>query len=511
MKRFVLRIALSAIALTSLCSCTDQLDADIAGLRNQVAGIEETVRELSSDISSLQTLISAIENNVLIESITKNSKGAYVIEFTNNTSISIKDGTNGVTPIVSVKYDEDLKGYYWTVNGSWMKDNNNRRVRATGIVPRLKIEDGYWYYSFDEKLTWNPLRIEASGGNGATIFSSIDCSDDYYVTFTLANNVVFQIPTTKGFDEMDSTCEQINSKLDAYREIINGNDSSIFVQSITEVVEGGESRGYDITLESGRVLEIRSGANDSTKVNLRISYDLGEGYFWQIWNGTDYEYILCDGRRLSSEPVSGQPIMGVRDSMGVLYFTVRYENEAPHIITDASGNAIRATGALSFHFFDKVESSGSVVTVTLAGGKKVSFSKAKEYMAALAVSGNAVLEIASGNASGDASVMASGNAFATVRDTVRMTVPYSSAAEYIAGGHSELTAVAVDAGYVSDIEPVAFTSNPVQSGVYAYEIKYRITFKADEAEIVPGHKMRVAVFLNFGDKVTMKVIEFAGN
>lgn len=500
MKRTALKFAFCAIALASLCSCTDELEADISALRNKVTDIEETVKTLSGNINSLQTLVSALENNVLIESVTQNQRGDYIIEFSNNSSISIKNGTDGVTPVVGVKFDEDLKGYYWTVNGNWMKDSNGKRVRATGSVPRLKIEDGFWYYSFDDKLTWNPLRIESSGEDGRTVFSSINCSDDYYVTFTLTNGVVFQLPTTKGFTEIEQDCQMLNDKLDAYMEVINSIDSAIFVKSIAEVSEGGKIKGYDITLESGRVLEIRSGANDSTEVKLKIVYDMTSGkHLWTIWDGTEYVVLFHNGERVCADPVSGQPVIGVRDSSGVLYFTVEYENTDPEFITDSTGMAIRASGALGFHFFDKVEASGSVITLTLADGKTVSFTQARPYMPSLEVSNNATSLDASGNAY---------EAVVTVRDTVYMATPYASGAAYTEAGRSELSAIAVDAGFVTAIDVDESGFEAVNDGArWCYTVKYKIKFNTGTAPLPVGHKFRIAVFLTVDNRVTMKVIE----
>ena len=101
------------------------------------------------------------------------------------------DGKDGSTPVIGVAQDTDGV-YYWTLNGEWLLDDNGNKLPVTGkdgkdgqdgadgkdgqngadgkdgqdsITPLLKIEDGYWYVSYDNGTTWT-LMGKATGADG---------------------------------------------------------------------------------------------------------------------------------------------------------------------------------------------------------------------------------------------------------------------------------------------------------------------------------------------------------
>ena len=65
--------------------------------------------------------------------------------------------------------------YYWTIDGEWLLDSDGNKIPTTGkdgadgqngengqdgadgITPQLKIEEDYWYISYDNGMTWNQL------------------------------------------------------------------------------------------------------------------------------------------------------------------------------------------------------------------------------------------------------------------------------------------------------------------------------------------------------------------
>lgn len=160
------------------------------------------------------------------------------------------DGEDGYTPKIGVKQHTDGK-YYWTLDGNWLLDDSGNMIPTTGedgqdgvngadgkdgqdgtngkdgqdgkdgedgqdgangidgkdgkdgITPQLKIEDGYWYLSYDNGATWQKLG-KATGNNGLdgadgadgedgdNIIDSITQDDDF-VIFTLSDGKVFKI------------------------------------------------------------------------------------------------------------------------------------------------------------------------------------------------------------------------------------------------------------------------------------------------------------------------------
>ena len=75
-----------------------------------------------------------------------------------------------------------------------MTNSFGQRIRATGTIPKLKIEGGYWWVSYDEGSSWQRLS-EATGEEGSSVFKDIDYSYPCFVKFTLFDGTSFRIPT----------------------------------------------------------------------------------------------------------------------------------------------------------------------------------------------------------------------------------------------------------------------------------------------------------------------------
>lgn len=124
-----------------------------------------------------------------------------------------ENGNNGTTPVIGVKQDTDGI-YYWTLNGTWLLDDNNQKVKAEGtdgasgdggtpgtpgkdgITPLLKIEGGYWYVSYDNENSWKQLG-KATGESEGNFFQEITEDDDYlYITLT-GSQTIISIPKYK--------------------------------------------------------------------------------------------------------------------------------------------------------------------------------------------------------------------------------------------------------------------------------------------------------------------------
>ena len=227
-------IFLSAI---TLANCSDSYDDSklwdsINGLENRVAKLEELCKQMNTNISSLQEIVTALQKNESIKSVATLPDGSgYLITFSSGKTIIIyhgkngedgKDGyngTDGVTPTISVRKDTDGI-YYWTVNNDWLLVDG-KKVKAEGadgadgkpgidgedgtngkdgITPQFKIEDGYWYISYDNEQSWTKLGKATgdsglNGTDGDNFFKGVSIEDGY-VCFTLndKDSTVIKLP-----------------------------------------------------------------------------------------------------------------------------------------------------------------------------------------------------------------------------------------------------------------------------------------------------------------------------
>lgn len=236
MKRLI-TFALMATCLVISCSKFDDsaIWDKLNDHENRIAYLEEVCKKMNNDIVNLQTLVTALETNDYIVNASPLATGdGYTFIFKSGKSVVIyngkdgKDGTDGkdgidgkdgVTPIISVMKDVDGV-YYWTVNGEWLLVNG-QKVKASstdgkdgengtngvngingkdGITPKFKIEDEYWYVSYDNGQSWEKLgkatgedgQNGSNGIDGDSIFSKIE-QDEAFVYFYLANGTMITL------------------------------------------------------------------------------------------------------------------------------------------------------------------------------------------------------------------------------------------------------------------------------------------------------------------------------
>lgn len=220
MKKFSIIFATLFLALFASCSHSDIWEA-IGNLEERVERLEEECQRLNTNIESLQTLVAALEACDTITAIVPIKQGeqiiGYTITFSHSEPITIfhgADGADGHTPTISVKQASDGL-YYWTVDGQWLLDDNGERIRATGedgedgedgssgTTPQLKIEDDYWYISYDNGQSWTKLgkATGEDGTDGDGLFSAITW-DEEFVYFTLTNGTVITLPLASSTPEV---------------------------------------------------------------------------------------------------------------------------------------------------------------------------------------------------------------------------------------------------------------------------------------------------------------------
>ena len=203
MKRYFFYLLL--LAITAGCCKLNRLDERVSSLESRVETLENLCNRMNTNISSLQTIVTALQDNDYVTSITPVTYGdetiGYTISFSKSGDITVyhgKDGTAGTAPVIGLKQDSD-ENYYWTLNGDWLLDNAGNKIRANGfdgatgdtgaagITPQLKIENGYWYVSYDNSGSWMQLG-KATGQDGDSMFSDVTFDDDH-VYLTLADGI----------------------------------------------------------------------------------------------------------------------------------------------------------------------------------------------------------------------------------------------------------------------------------------------------------------------------------
>ena len=278
-----LSLLLLTLTLCFFSACHNSIWDAIDGLDIRVTKLEELCKEMNTNITSLQTIVSVLQSNDYITGIVEIKKNGEVIghtiTFGKHDPITIyhgqdgkdgqngadgKDGQDGVTPIIGIAQDTDGV-YYWTLNGEWLLDDNGNKLPVSGtngkdgqdgsngqdgtdgkdgqdgtdgkdgqdgvdgkdgVTPQLKIEEGYWYISYDNGATWTQLgkatgedgkdgqdgsngtdgKDGKDGQDGDSMFQSVT-QDENYVYFTLADGTVIKIAKGTSTEE-----EQPNSE-----------------------------------------------------------------------------------------------------------------------------------------------------------------------------------------------------------------------------------------------------------------------------------------------------------
>ena len=360
MKKLLAYAALFAVvALTSCKYDDDDLWNSVHGLENRVAKLEELCKQMNTNISSLQTIVTALQNNVYVTGTTPLMKDGkeigYTITFSKGNPITIyhgkdgQDGEDGITPTISVKKDTDGV-YYWTLNGEFIvvdggkikaegKDGTNG---TNGTTPQFKIENDYWFISYDDGDTWTQLgkatgedgKDGQDGVGGDSMFSGVDyeTSTDY-VIFTLSNGTQIKLPTWSAFEALQRLCNETNTNLSALQTIVTALQNNDYITSVDPLTENGKVVGYTIKFAKSNPIVIYNGKDGADGVDgntpvIGVKKDTDGIYYWTL----DGEFIVVDGQKIKAQGTDGNN--GADGSDGVTpkleiregYWWISYDN-----------------------------------------------------------------------------------------------------------------------------------------------------------------------------------------
>ena len=411
MKKLLAFAALFAVvALTSCKYDDDDLWHSVHGLENRVAKLEELCKQMNTNISSLQTIVTALQNNVYVTGtaplMQDGKEIGYTITFSKGNPITIyhgkdgQDGEDGTTPTIGVKKDTDGV-YYWTLNGEFIvvdggkiqaegKDGING---TNGTTPQFKIENDYWFISYDNGNTWTQLG-KATGENGKdgedgvggdSMFTGIDykTSTDY-VIFTLADGTQIKLPTWSAFEALQRLCNETNTNLSALQTIVTALQNNDYITSVDPLTEDGKVVGYTIKFAKSNPIVIYNGKDGTDGVDgntpiIGVKKDTDDIYYWTL----DGEFIVVDGQKIKAQGTDGNN--GVDGSDGVTpkleiresYWWISYDNgtnwtqlgkaTGENGADGKDGDSIKITQDENNVYFELVD--GTIITISKTGSQ----------------------------------------------------------------------------------------------------------------------------------------------
>lgn len=373
-----------AAALLIASSCVKEYDDSalsgrIDDLDSRVRRLELLCQQMNTNISSLQAIVTALQNNDCITGVSpvveKGRTVGYTITFAKAQSITIyhgKDGQNGAdgkdgqdgkdgadgedghTPIIGVRQDTDGI-YYWTLDGEWLLDGNGNKIKAQGadgkdgadgtdgtngkdgadgkdgITPQLKIENGYWYISYDNGATWTQLGKATgddgndgsngtdgtNGADGKSFFQDVT-QDDNNVYFTLADGTVITVPKGSALSIAFDEADMVVMSPDSMREI-----------------------GYTVTSASGTV-----------KVEVTSSADIKARVVAADESGLTGRIHIKTGASIDEY---SKVIVFVSDDYKVIMRSIVFEEAGLQVEDNAVKNAPAEGGELTLEFLSNVE------------------------------------------------------------------------------------------------------------------------------------------------------------
>ena len=404
----------------------------------------DEIAKINSNISAIQAAIEALESNDYVQKVTpvKDEDGnviGYTLQFAFTGDVTIyhgedgkdgedgedgkdgedgEDGKDGYTPVIGARQHPD-GNWYWTVDTEWLLDTNGNKVKTTGedgtsgITPELKIQDDYWYVSYDKGQTWTKLG-KAKGEDGAAgsagtagdaFFKGVDTSDEYYVKFTLADGTVIKIPTWKAYQELADLVDQLNTNFKSLNDIVVGIQNNDYITGYTPIVDPqtNEEIGYTLHFAKSGDITIYHGktGQDGVAPDISIQEHPKYGLCW-TYNG---EFIIDPGTgkpvALPSDGKNGKDGVSPKLKIEDGEWWVSYNNGSSWTSLGQATGDTGATGGTGDSFFKSIEpeyakdANGNVlkdelgrpivayIVMTLAGeneGDEVTYKVPTEYV-----------------------------------------------------------------------------------------------------------------------------------
>ena len=416
MKKLLLLLGVLAVAFS--CSQYDDqwIKDEFTDIENRLNELQKKCEKLNGEISTIQNILKVIQENDFVTDVKPiESEGrviGYEIHFSKNKTITLYHGTDGVdgyTPQIGVK--QDSEGVYcWTLDGEWLLDNEGNRIPATGedgapgapgvdglpgadgvdgapgqdgISPQLKIEDGYWYVSYDGGAFWSKLDKAVGddgkdGVDGLSYFKEV-AHDDEYVYITLNDGTTLKMQKVSALNLSVEISRDIPCGPGCILQIpymLSGVTASAEVITISEgawnasVTQLNSTSGY-ITVQAPAVIDdsqILVVASDSRKTVMK-TLSFAEGVI-----SADGTFSLSDnGGELSIDVSTNYDYEVTANASWITSIETRSVRNEKIIITYQPLPSGTVTRSAEISITDKY--AGTVKTITLVQGSPISISE----------------------------------------------------------------------------------------------------------------------------------------
>lgn len=217
----VLLVAAMAVSCSSKYDDTALWDR-LGGLEERASLLEDRCNRINTNVAALQGLVRISLSSDRITSVTPIVEDGvttgYTFTFCFSAPVTVwcgtdgkdgqdgadgqdgKDGTDGADGAVPTIGVSEVDGVmYWTLNGEFLLDGNGERIPLVtsggtvtdGVTPMLKVENGLWYCSLDNGVSWTEMPVTVQYGDG-NVFKAVQDGDSE-VTFTLADGSALSI------------------------------------------------------------------------------------------------------------------------------------------------------------------------------------------------------------------------------------------------------------------------------------------------------------------------------
>ena len=306
----------TGLCVMLLAGCNDEYDDSalvkrLDDFEQRLERLERLCNDMNTNLGSMQTIVTALDRGdyiTSVEPLTENgSMVGYTIRFAKGTPIVVYNGKPGTAPVVSVKKDTDGI-YYWTLDGEWITDGGKKLPVSgqNGTSPKLKIEEEYWYISYDDGTTWTKLdkATGEKGDDGAGILVDMD---ENYVYFTLPDGRTVTVPRAEGGSEPQPSVPHILYAVG--QELVPGQGhyyATLWKDGKRQLLTDGSADSFcnGVYVDGNKVYVVGCEAiGDLFDDGYYEPYPLNVGVMWQFEVGNETQVtrsVLSDGKRATS-------------------------------------------------------------------------------------------------------------------------------------------------------------------------------------------------------------------